>query len=275
MNKIFSGYTLISDFDGTMYSRKTGIPQINIDEKNRFEQLGGNFILATGRSVESARKFVSKIGCRYPCVLFNGAVIYDYHEEKFIESRFMSRDLTKDFIEDLYSKFPGVGVEVYCKSQHYMVYENEYAAEHAANEGFDYVRAGTGETPEEWIKVIISGDTDVIDRLCEYAQKSHPSNVRVTRSSGHFCEIIEVSVNKFLAASRLMSILGFPLDKSCGIGDYYNDIELFTQTAFGAVPAGSPPELLAIAPFVTCSCGQGAVADFIVHIETVIKSRSL
>ncbi|MEG1384721.1 MAG: HAD hydrolase family protein, partial [Oscillospiraceae bacterium] len=67
---------VVSDIDGTLLQAGYGIPKENIDAIDRFVERGGLFTVATGRSVESVRKYVDWINMSVPAILCNGAVLY-------------------------------------------------------------------------------------------------------------------------------------------------------------------------------------------------------
>ena len=53
MAKKINDLLVISDLDNTLLTAKEGIPEYNIQMIKQFQQLGGKFTVATGRSVES------------------------------------------------------------------------------------------------------------------------------------------------------------------------------------------------------------------------------
>jgi Cof subfamily protein (haloacid dehalogenase superfamily) len=65
----------VSDIDGTITNTKREIDQRVIDVIHRYEELGGTFILATGRTMLTAREIVDKIGLCTPVISGNGSMI--------------------------------------------------------------------------------------------------------------------------------------------------------------------------------------------------------
>lgn len=272
----FTGYTLISDFDGTLrhtFTRENaGIPQRNLDALRRFEEEGGHFILATGRSVESLRPFLCEVTCKLPCVLYNGAAVYDYGAEKFLLIHPIIKSEVIGFFEEVSRMFPRLGIEVAVVGEHFMIRDNMININHAGEERPGFIKTDFSGTDGEWLKLITIGSPEETERIYQFATEHAPCCMRTTKSSEHFCEFIAADANKYSAAARLMDMLGLPIDKSCGIGDFFNDIELITRTAIGAVPSNAPDGVKALAPHVVCDCREGAAADFISYIETIIKS---
>lgn len=57
MKKIFDGYTLVSDMDGTLINSNKEISKENLDAIKYFVNNGGKFTVATGRMVASVECF--------------------------------------------------------------------------------------------------------------------------------------------------------------------------------------------------------------------------
>ena len=62
MLKPLTDYLLISDIDGTLVNTNKEVPQRNIDAIRRYQELGGRFTIATGRSPLSAVRIARKVG---------------------------------------------------------------------------------------------------------------------------------------------------------------------------------------------------------------------
>ena len=78
MAKKINDLLVISDLDNTLLTAKEGIPEYNIQMIKQFQQLGGRFTVATGRSVESVRRYLGQIKFNAPAITYNGGIIYDY-----------------------------------------------------------------------------------------------------------------------------------------------------------------------------------------------------
>ena len=73
-------------------------------------------------------------------------------------------------------------------------------------------------------------------------------------------------VSKGTALKHLRSVLGIKDGCLFGIGDYYNDVEMLKVVDIPAVTLGAPDDLKQMAKYITCSCADGAVADFIDYL---------
>ena len=84
----------------------------------------------------------------------------------------------------------------------------------------------------------------------------------------NYLEQVPKGVSKAGALQELCKMLEVPKGKLFAIGDYYNDVEMLKLSDVSAVPSTSPDDIKQIADFITCSCHDGAVADFIDYLTS-------
>ena len=75
----FSDVLLASDFDRTLSGCDGTIPQANLDAIRYFMDEGGAFTVASGRSIPLFRQKAALVPVNAPCILSNGAILYDYN----------------------------------------------------------------------------------------------------------------------------------------------------------------------------------------------------
>ena len=75
---------VLSDLDGTLLTAEQGIPEYNIQMINKFQELGGHFTIATGRSIESVSHYLNKLELSTPAIVYNGGIIYDFKNKMYI-----------------------------------------------------------------------------------------------------------------------------------------------------------------------------------------------
>ena len=77
--------------------------------------------------------------------------------------------------------------------------------------------------------------------------------------------------NKGLGFKRLAKYLGIKIKHSAVMGDWYNDISLFSNNALKVAVANAIPELKRMADFITKNTNdEEAAADF---LELVLKAK--
>ena len=87
-------------------------------------------------------------------------------------------------------------------------------------------------------------------------------------------EILAKGINKGSAALKLARFLGIEEEKTAAVGDYYNDIDMLNAVAVAGCTAEAPKAVKDISDYVTCSCNEGAVADFLSYLETKINEQN-
>ncbi len=241
------------------------LPERNIKAIDRFIEKGGCFTLATGRSAESAAKYLSRVKLSAPAILSNGSTIYDFENKKILWHACLPRNAEEMFAMML-KKFPDIGAEVYRDEEIYIVNENEWTQRHIVNEGFKYTVTKVKNVPSGWQKMLFAGENSRLREIEEFIGKLKNEGFYFVFSSDMYYEALAEGVSKGTALLRLADMIGISHENTIGIGDFYNDLTLVSMAGFGATVKGAPKELVETAKFVTGKCEDGAVADLIDYI---------
>ena len=85
----------------------------------------------------------------------------------------------------------------------------------------------------------------------------------------YYLEQLPRGISKASTILKLAEILNVKQDKIFAIGDYYNDLEMIKMANIGAATVDSPDDVKEFADYITCSCEDGAVADFIDYLKEI------
>jgi len=85
----------------------------------------------------------------------------------------------------------------------------------------------------------------------------------VTRSLEWFIEVVNPEVSKSAAVAMVASRLGIPQSEVCAIGDNKNDLDMIAWAGFGVAMGTAPPDVKAVASYVTTTPDRAGVADVI------------
>ena len=66
---------VVSDIDNTLLNAVEGLPEVNRATIQLFSSLGGRFTVATGRTLESVRRYLGDVAISAPVIALGGAVI--------------------------------------------------------------------------------------------------------------------------------------------------------------------------------------------------------
>ncbi len=272
---IFDGIVLLSDIDGTLSTYERKIPQSNIDAIEHFTENGGRFGVATGRTALSAGKMIRQLAVNCPCIAVNGGAIYDYQQEQVLFSTYLDHSATRLFAP-IVNALPNVGIEINVDGVLRCVKYSDRSRNHILYECGEFSQYTMADIPEtsNWFKALFTGkpeEVDEIERICQ-SLVSQDDPYYVIRSEPTLFEILPKDATKGEGVRRLSKFLSVPIQNIYAIGDYYNDIDFLKAAGFSAAVSGAPDEVLAVTDYTTCSCEQGAVADFIAFIEQKIKT---
>lgn len=110
--KIFDGYLLVSDMDGTLLNSKGKLSEENKKAIEYFVDNGGHFTLATGRMMPSIKRHIHKMKVTLPVIMYNGTKVYDFNEEKIIWEKFLEEE-RKNIVKAVKEFDKNVGIEIY------------------------------------------------------------------------------------------------------------------------------------------------------------------
>lgn len=272
---IFDGYLLVSDLDHTLVE-KGQVCQRSLDAIKYFTENGGKFTVATGRHWLTAERYYDAAGSNCPAVVF-GSLVYDIKNRKPVWYGPI-KDTTKQICCQLIDEFPETGVIIYTLDEIFITRSN-LATEHFAEiVGSDLITAFTdidSIIDKEWVKVIFA-DLNT-DRILEMEQKALSRNYpdyQGVRSEAHLYEVNSgAEFSKGTALLRLAESLGISKEKTCAIGDFYNDVPMLECAGISATVADAYNDIKKIVDFVGGTCEEGAVADFIEYIEKTAKEK--
>lgn len=271
---IFDGCLLACDVDGTLVENGNINPK-NIEKIEYFMSEGGFFSIATGRSVTAISSVTEKLKRISPSVVANGSMIYDYSKCKILYEDCLEK---KDYqiVKDVLDNNLDVGIEVHTGDRIFTVRRTKRTDIHQIYESLETTVVSFEEVCEyNWNKLLFTGDNmEDFEKLKEISKKYINSDFVATavcldNDTQHYYEQLPKGISKASAINRLCIM--FDIKKGCSyaIGDFYNDIEMLKNADICAVPDGSPEEIKALADFVTVSCKDGAVADFIDYLTII------
>ena len=280
---MFDDVLLTVDYDQTLTSRDSSIPQRNLEAIRYFMENGGAFTVNTGRSIPMAQSIIKKVPVNAPLLLYNGSAAYDLETNHLCFCHNIQLDLWETICK-CHELFPDLTVEVQGVDAHYIFEENPMWVAFCNHQPCANRIVPLGSNIGAFIKFTIYGqlrDISVTDLFKaskeELAQMDKVEKI-LNEQFGQYCEvfrsadrIIDVhakGVSKNRSARELQQRLGRKY-LVC-VGDAHNDISMLDGADFSFVPCDAT--LNDRYPNV-CSCDEGAVADVIYKkIPEILKN---
>lgn len=269
---IFDGCLLACDIDGTLVINGT-IPERNKEAISFFIKEGGNFSIATGRSVSAFKNVLNELGAIAPCIVTNGCMIYDYNQNTILYEKLLSFN-DYNIVREVEKSDRNIGIEIHTGENVIGYFQTQESIDHQVYEGIDVIEAGYERALQYgWNKVLFlldsKQDLDFISDFVKhftYECDFIKTTATIDNRKRIYFEMIPKGVNKATGLKKLAEILKISEGCVFAIGDYYNDLEMIKNADIGAAVADSPEDIKLQADFVAGSCEGGAVADFINYL---------
>ncbi|HBL40590.1 MAG TPA: hypothetical protein DDY98_03075, partial [Ruminococcaceae bacterium] len=260
-----SQWLIASDIDGTLNTKLRRLQPRNQYAIERFMRCGGHFILASGRPVASLERAYRRVHPNEPCVVLNGAGLYDFERREFIWKQTMEQP-ARAFVERMLSTYGnglnGVEIGIFGAEQVYLVRAGVLSVGQMVGDKTAYAIKPIDEVPEDdWFKVVFWGAPNVLSKIKEEA-KTEESGSFMATSPVSF-EMLNAGVHKGVAVMKLAEQIGIEKKRVAAIGDYYNDWDMLKTVGLPACAGQAPQPIREICRYVACHCNNGCVADLI------------
>ncbi|MGN1480830.1 Cof-type HAD-IIB family hydrolase [Porcipelethomonas sp.] len=258
-----SNILLITDMDGTLLPGNKILSPKDTDAINRFRKDGGKFTIATGRTLQSAIKYIEKLEIDIPVILYNGSLIYDTHTDKVMFTDELP-ECAKDIARELFDFMKNPGGEVLRLDNIYVVCNNEYEQDHVRICQVEPAYSELDSVPEGgWFKILFADEPDHIAQLEEYV-KNQNYPVDFVRSHDTFIEMLPHGSSKGAALKEYIKLMGMENFKVISAGDYHNDIEMIQAADIGAATANAQQDVKNAADVVLRNTSdEAAIAELI------------
>lgn len=274
----FNGVLLASDFDNTltdsMGALRSGAPIPPLAPRNRealeyFVAEGGRFAVATGRALPAFAPYARELPINTPCVVGNGAGIYDFAQERYLVSAFLGEEM-RPRLQEVLDTFPALGTEIYLPdSRTCALRVNDFIRAHYHLTRAPYVETESLDAVDFPIaKALFEAERDLLDEVnafldgcawhdaCEYCF-----------SSDNFLELTAPGATKGGMVLRLAEMLGVRRGDIYCAGDHGNDLSMLAIAAEGFAPANAIDAVRESGATMVCSAAEGAMADIVERLD--------
>ena len=226
---------------------------------------GGFFTVATGRALPAFAQFASALPVNAPCVIANGAAIYDFAGNRYVETAFLDADIY-DHVDALLARFPRLCFEVYHDDRRiHVLHPNRFSRNHE-----HLTRAGTVEVGAfrevdlPVIKLLFEEEKPLLDEVYAFIRsQSWGERYELIFSSDHLLELTRRGATKGGMILKLAALLGVARRDIYCIGDHNNDIPMLKVSEIGFAPENATDEVKASGARIVCHCRDGALADVV------------
>lgn len=271
MEKTFENWLVASDVDGTLHSKRRTLPRKNYNAIKKFTELGGNFTLASGRTVVSISRAYNTIPANQPAIILNGGGIYDIHQSNLIWScpiEEKGRKFVRDLAIKYHKVFYALDIGIFTDDVVYVVRNGVFSSAMLIFDKANFKVVKMDDVPDEgWLKVIFWGTPATIKALNYHIDSLEENpNAHFFPSSIVTLEMLQSGIHKGTAVLKLAEMLGIDRSHVAAIGDYYNDYDMLKSVGLPACAGQAPQPIHDICKFEACHCNNGCVAELLEYI---------
>lgn len=264
--KKFEGMLLLSDMDGTLLGDDRQISQRNRDAVRYFVENGGRFGIATGRSKTGMQYFLRDVCVNAPCVICNGAIIYDFEKDAVMHAEAMGTD-GLELALDLIERFPEAGVEVSLIDGEYVAHGSDITRRHFEYVKIPYRPMAPESIPQPWVKMNLTMEPERIHLMTDYIDTAYAGRFHAQHSADYFYEILKPGATKGAGAEFIRRSLGVAPENLFVIGDGQNDVELLQSSKNRFAPENAHADIWKLSPHKLPDNNHHAVAALIAYLD--------
>lgn len=249
---------LFLDLDGTLLNDEKQITPGNRAALEGALERGHDMVITTGRPLKSAMNQAHVLGMDRPgCYLiaYNGAVIYDWAQNKQI----FTRSLSFDAVHRVFDKANAMGLHI----QTYDTWDVlvEQRCDDAAVRRYcglirmDFrviadVRKDLTEEPVKCLIIDYDRQTDLL-KIQDWITENMTEEVDCFFSCDQYLEVVPKGMSKGEAVKMLCADLGVEIENAVAAGDAANDLSMIEAAGIGVAMANGTDQVKAAADYVT------------------------
>lgn len=258
----------VTDLDGTLLTTDKRISDADLNAITRYRRLGGHFGIATGRPIQTTVRYLEKLPCDIPLILYNGCIVYDHRKDKILYASYLP-EIARTILTDVRERFPNISPEIFTFDDQYYFILNDAERWHQSILGIGYTKLESHlDIAGSWCKMLFADEPDVITDLEIYVKKYEGCDVRFVRSCPKFLEVLPLGASKGAALRKAVNLAGFDNMFVTAAGDYDNDLELLRAADLSFCPSNSQECVKNEADILlTRSNDDGAVAEALKILE--------
>ena len=275
----FDGVLLASDFDNTLIytsgALHSGQPIPPLSGENRealeyFMANGGRFCVATGRALAAFEPLVPLAPMNAPCVLCNGAAIYDFSAGQYLEFATLD-EVARTRVKQVLDAIPEAAAEAYnLGNTIYAVHSNQYTRDHERITKVTCTEAASmEEVPLPLGKVLFEGANETLKQVRQYfIQQGWAEDYELIFSNTTLFEMTRRGATKGGMLRRLADMLGISPEHTYAAGDEANDVSMLITAAEGFAPANCSDAVRGCGATIVSDARERAMADIIEILDS-------
>ncbi len=256
----------VTDVDGTLDYRCTGIANKVIESARDFVSRGGKLALATGRAIVSSKDIAKDLHVNAPSILYGGTMIYDFNKEQQLWTCPLSHGIL-EIAKEIVITFPDISLLAFSDMGIYILNENEMLWKKGIPQECDH-RFCSKEISGNLLKLNFCGEHERIEQLRDTYFTNEIYNFSF--SSHHFAEVVSSKAGKGIAIRVLSRLLNIPLQNFVAMGDAQNDMEMLQLAGTSFAVGNATEPLKSVADYILPHCSEEGAAEGFAYAKRLL-----
>ena len=166
---------------------------------------GGNFTIATGRPIQSVRRYFNEVNLTLPVILYNGGMIFDHKNDKIVWRSELPAE-ARNIVSRVLKEFPKASAEILTYENVYALQLNDIEERHIRITRTDPVYCELNDIPDKWLKFLFAIEPDGILKIKDFVRTLNIENMDFVQSCRHFYEALPLNTSKGVALKKLKEL---------------------------------------------------------------------
>lgn len=254
-------YKLVAlDLDGTLLDQDKRLTPETIATISKVRELGTEVTLCTGRMFAAALPYAQELELTLPLITYNGGLVMKPDNREILYQRVLPNRHAREII--FRAREQGFSINYYHEDRllvEKITKQNQLYAEWA-RVSLELVE-DLAALPYDPLKILLMGDQEKLERFEKECNGLFNGEVYITKSWPTFLEFMHPEATKGRGLKALIEHLGLDKSQVLGIGDSYNDLEMFKSLGLAVAMGNAEEEVKQAADYVTKSNRENGVAE--------------
>ena len=245
----YDGYLILADYDGTLADRSGRVSPENVEAIMAFQQQGGFFTIASGRSQDFIRNVAENVPLNAPVIALNGGAIVDPESFEVIKRTGGDEEFVRDYLS-LIDPELSFETHLWHSSCVNSIWKNGCGAPESSVSGW---------APPVYKAIFVQKTPELALQLKETAKARFGDKYIIERSWPVGLEMLPAFSGKGNAARLLKRLMAGRVHTLIGMGDYENDVSLVREADIGIAVENALPCVKEVCDAVSAANDSDAV----------------
>ncbi len=265
----------ISDLDGTLFDPTGKLSGRTVEILNRLIGDGMNFTFATARTIYSAKPLTEALHINVPCILNNGASVYDLIRGEYVKNAYIPTDTAEKLIRAFHDNGVRCFVFKFVDGVLTTCYDNAdnevmtaYIAERRGKFDQPFIKCGNVLDCLDGTQIYINSTGNrerllpVKNRAAEL-EKADYAFYEDNYTREWYLETFSAEASKANGIRFLREKYGF--ERVVAFGDNLNDLSMFSQADVKIAVENSHPDVKKAADIIIGGNAYDGVAEYLLN----------